>query len=394
MVTHKILENIYSVGACDWDRRLFDELIPLPNGTTYNAYLITGSEKTALIDAVDPTKANVLLENLRHLKVVKIDYVIANHAEQDHSGAIVDVLRVYPDAKVVTNPKCKEMLKDLLHIPEEKFLVINDNDTLPLGDKTLQFIIAPWVHWPETMFTYLVEDRILFTCDFLGSHLASSELYAMDKPLVYESAKRYFAEIMMPFRTNIRKHLEKIGGLAVDIIAPSHGPIYNDTKWILDAYRDWVSDNVKNEVLIPYISMHGSTKVAVEYLTDKLIEAGITVKPFNLTETDLGALAIALVDAATIVIATPTVLAGPHPKVAYAALLVGALRPKTKFVGIVTSFGWASKVTEQLSALIAHLKPEVLGIVSVKGLPRESDLKNLGEFAGTIVKKHKGAGLM
>jgi len=190
MAVKAISPDINAVGAIDWDRRLFDELITTPYGTSYNAYLIKGSEKTALIDTVDPTKSHELIENLKQLQTTKIDYVISNHAEQDHSGMIPKILELYPDAKVVTNPKCKDMLKDLLLIPEDKFISTNDRETITLGDKTLEFILAPWVHWPETMFTYLKENKIVFTCDFLGSHLATSEVFVVDKGKVYEQAKQ------------------------------------------------------------------------------------------------------------------------------------------------------------------------------------------------------------
>jgi flavorubredoxin len=171
----QIRPKIYSVGAIDWDRRLFDELIPLPDGTSYNSYLIEGSTKTALIDTVDPTMGDELINHLNQLGVDNIDYVIANHAEQDHSGSLPQVLAKYPDAKVVATPRCKGMLVDLFMIPEERFVTVNDKETISLGDKTLEFIHAPWVHWPETMLTYLREDKILFPCDFLGSHLATTD---------------------------------------------------------------------------------------------------------------------------------------------------------------------------------------------------------------------------
>ncbi|MHC4604045.1 MAG: FprA family A-type flavoprotein, partial [Planctomycetota bacterium] len=313
--------NVYAVGVVDWDRRLFDELIPLPDGTSYNAYLIKGSEKTALIDTVDPTKADVLIDNLIAVGVESIDYIVAHHAEQDHSGSIPDILMLYPDAKVVTNPKCKGMLIDLLNISEDKFITIDDGQTLSLGGKTLQFVYIPWVHWPETLGSYLQEDRIFFSCDFFGSHLATSSLFVDDEAAVYEAAKRYYAEIMMPFRVNIRKNLERIKDLQIDMIAPSHGPIYDKPEFIVDAYKDWVSDQVKNEVVLPYISMHDSTRKMVEHFVDALIERGIKVKQFKLTATDIGKLAISLVDAATVVLGSPTVLTGAHPEVAYAAIL-------------------------------------------------------------------------
>jgi flavorubredoxin len=386
--------DVYSVGAIDWDRRLFDELIPLPDGTSYNAYLIKGSQKTALLDTVDPPKTEVLISNLISLGIDKIDYIVAHHAEQDHSGALPDMLTLYPEAKVVTNPKCKAMLIDLLHIDDNKFITIDDGQTLSLGDKTLQFIYIPWVHWPETFGTYIQEDKILFPCDFFGSHLATSSLFVDNEPLVYEAAKRYYAEIMMPFRTAIKKNLQKIGQLQIEIIASSHGPIYDKPQFIIDAYKDWVSDDVKNEVVLAYISMHHSTRHIVEHLVEALIERGITVRQFDLARTDIGKLAISLVDAATIVLGSPTVLAGAHPNVAYAAVLANALRPKTKFASVIGSYCWGGKMLEQLTSLISNLQVEVLTPVITKGDPRDEDFAALDKLADEILAKHTELGIV
>ena len=385
----KLAEGVYWVGAIDWDRRLFDSLIPLPDGTSYNSYVIKGSEKTALIDTVDPTMQDVLINQLNRLGIENISYIVANHAEQDHSGALPRVLERYPEAKVVATPRCKDMLIDLLMIPEEKFIAVNDKETISLGDRTLEFIHAPWVHWPETMLTYLREDKILFPCDFFGSHLATSDLYVTDGGQVYEAAKRYYAEIMMPFRTTIQKNLEKIRDYAIDIIAPSHGPVHDKPEFILKAYHSWAFDEPKNIVILPYISMHGSTRKMVEYLVEALVQRGVTVKQFDLTVTDIGKLAMALVDAATVVIGTPTVLAGPHPNVVYAAFLANALRPKLGFVSIIGSYGWGGKAVEQLAAMLPNLKVEILEPVLCKGFPKEDDFKALDSLAATIAQKHK-----
>jgi len=389
MSIREIKKGIHFVGAIDWDRRLFDELIPLPDGTSYNAYLIQGETRTALIDTVDPTKENELVSNLKELNIEKIDYIIPNHAEQDHSGVIPKILEIYPNSKVVTNLKCKEFLKDLLLIPDEKFQVVNDKDTLSLGDKTLEFIIAPWVHWPETMLTYLHEDKILFPCDLFGSHLATSDLYARDEAKVYESAKRYYAEIMMPFRNNIKKHIDKLNNYEIEIIASSHGPIYEKPEFILNAYRDWISDDVKNEVVLPYVSMHGSTQKMVQYFIDELMKRNITVKPFNLPRTDIGELAIALVDTATVVLATPTVLVGPHPSAVYATYLLNALRPKVKFVSVIGSYSWGGKMLEQIKGMLTNINTEIIEPVIIKGYPGENDFKALNKLADDIFKKHK-----
>ena len=393
MAIQKLREDLYYVGAIDWDRRLFDELIPLPDGTSYNAYLIKGKNKTALIDTVDPRKTHELLENLEELEIQTIDYVIANHAEQDHSGTLPAIIERFPKATVITNTKCKTMLMDAMLLPESRFKTITDGEKLSLGGRTLEFIFAPWVHWPETMLTYLPEERILFPCDFLGSHIATSDLYAVDEPAVYRAAKRYYAEIMMPFRAQIKKHLEKLATLNIDLIAPSHGPLFNRPDFILDAYRDWTSDTVKNEVVLPYVSMWGSTQKMVDYFVDALITRGITVKPFHLTATDIGELAMALVDAATVVLGSPTVLTGPHPLVAYAAILANALRPKTRFASIIGSYAWGGKMVEQLAGMIPNLKVEVLEPVIVKGYPKTPDFKALEKLADEILAKHKALGV-
>ncbi|MDK9708572.1 MAG: FprA family A-type flavoprotein [Desulforhopalus sp.] len=387
MQKRPIAKNVYWLGAVDWGRRLFDSLIPLPDGTTYNAYLVQGSAKTVLIDAVDPDMVEVLMTQLQDLP--RIDYVVSQHAEQDHSGSIPHVLARYPEAKVVTSAKGKAMLIDLLHIAEDTFITVADGETLSLGDKTLKFIFTPWVHWPETLVTYLEEDKILFSCDFFGSHIASSDLMVSEQGRVYEAAKRYFAEIMMPFRSVIEKNIEKLAPYDIRTIAPSHGQIYDKPAWIIDAYRDWTTMVPHNLVTLPFVSMHGSSRQMVDHLAAALIERQVRVELFNLPVTDIGKLAMSLVDAGTIVIGTPTVLTGPHPMAAYCAFLANALRPKAQYLSIVGSYGWGGKVVENLAAMIPNLKIEVLAPVLCKGAPRQKDFQALSGLADAIAQKHQ-----
>jgi flavorubredoxin len=388
----QIRPGIDAVGAVDWDRRLFDALIPLPDGTSYNSYLVRGSGKTALVDTVDPAMDTVLTDNLDDLKVEQIDYVICNHAEQDHAGSIPIILDLYPEARVVCTPKCKGMLIDLLHLDDSVFMTVNDGDTLSLGDKTLEFIHAPWVHWPETMVTYAREDKVLFSCDFFGSHLAQSALYVQDEGQVYESAKRYFGEIMMAFRANIKKNMERLKGYAIDVIAPSHGPVYDRPEFILDAYKSWVYDEPRNVVLLPYVSMHGSTKDMVDHLVGALVERGVNVRQFDLTVADPGKIAIALVDSATLVLATCTVLGGAHPLAANVVFLANALRPNLKFASVIGSFGWGGRTIEQITGMLTNIKPEVLPPVYIKGSPTEADFAALDALADAIARKHRENG--
>ena len=387
-LTREFRPGVSWVGAIDWDRRLFDALIALPQGTSYNSYLIQGSEKTALIDAVDEKMIDVLLGNLRALGIKSIDYIIAQHAEQDHSGGLKRLLAAYPMAKVLGSAKCLDLLTQFGLLDSERTQELKDGDSIALGGRSLQFILAPWVHWPDTIFTYLAEERILFTCDFMGSHLATSDLFAVDEPLVYRSAKKYYAEIMMPFRSSINRHLDRINRLSVDIIAPSHGPLYNRPGFILDAYRDWASDKVKNQVVLPFVSMHGSTRIMTDYLVDALISRGIEVKRFDLTDYDVGELAESLVDAATVVMGTPTILAGAHPLVLYAATLANALRPKTRYASIIGSFGWGGKMLEQITTALPGLKLQFIDPVVARGLPRESDFRALDRLADEIAALH------
>lgn len=386
MKPRRIRDGVLWMGAVDWNRRLFDSLIPLPDGTSYNAYLVQGTEKTALLDTVDPPMAGVLERQLAG--VDRIDYLISQHAEQDHSGTIPWVLTEYPEATLLCSAKAAPMLVDHLGVPGERIRVVTDGETLALGGKTLRFVYTPWVHWPETMVTHLAEDRILFSCDFFGSHLATSELCAGDNPYVLDAAKRYYAEIMMPFRKQIQNNLKKVRALEFDLIAPSHGPLFDQPERILAAYEDWVSDRVANVVVIPYISMHGSTEIMVDYLLTALAERGVRVEKFDLSVTDIGKLAMSLVDAATIVIGTPTVHIGPHPSVFAATHLANALRPKLKYAAVIGSYGWGTQAAEQIAGLIPNLKVEVLGTVMCKGVPRDEAFAALDALAAAIAAKH------
>ncbi len=385
-----IAENVHWVGAVDWDRRLFDALIPLPQGTSYNAYLVQGGDKTALIDAVDPTMTRVLMDRLADGP--PIDYIVSQHAEQDHSGAIPAVLGAYPQAQVVCSPQGKSLLTAHLGLNEAQFMTVDDGDSLSLGGKTLQFVHTPWVHWPETLSTYLHEDRILFSCDWFGSHLATSDPLLQDHGRVLLAAKRYYAEIMMPFRNIIQRNMEKIEHLDIGMIAPSHGPVHSDPARILAASRDWISDQPKNLVTLPYVSMHGSTRVMVDRLIDRLSGHRVPVQRFDLSATDLGELAISLVDAATLVIGTPTFHRGPHPTVYYATHLANALRPKLAYVSVIGSYGWSTRAVEEVNALIPNLKVEVLPPVLARGYPPPESLAAVDQLSDTIAQHHAAQG--
>ena len=386
----EILPGIYWVGTIDWDRRLFDEIVSTPHGTSYNSYLIT-DEKNVLIDTTEPYMADTLITNIRDSGIERLDYIVANHAEQDHSGTIPRLLEMYPEARVVTNPKCKELLKTHIGIPEERIIEINESTNLKIGRRTLRFIYIPWTHWPETMATYIPEDDIIFTCDLFGSHLATSHLFSSDVWAETEiELKRYYSEIMMPFRLHIKKYIGMIRDLNVKYIAPSHGPVHDNPNLVLDTYEKWVSDEPGDLTIIAYVSMHGSTKGAVSILERELLRRHVPYRIFNLTHTDPGEFAMALVDARVLVFATPTMLAGAHPSLMYFVHLTRLLRPKAKYLSIINSFGWGGMTVKQIEDMLSILKMEKLPYIQFKGMPSGETERQLVSLAEKISEIHKG----
>lgn len=394
MKFQEIKNNVFYCGLNDCDRKMFDELIPLENGTSYNSYLVKGSEKTALIDTMYPPKSETYLKNLDENGVTSVDYIVANHGEQDHSGSIPKLLEKYPEAVVLTNAKCKENIKEMLLVPDEKIRVVADGEEVSLGDKTLKFIYAPGVHWPDTMFTHIVEDNLLCTCDFLGAHKTFDSVFAKEDEDLCRSAKRYFAEIMMPFRPLCKKYAKMIREMNVDMILPSHGPVYKNPDWILDAYDDWSADIGKNMVLMPYVSMYHSTSEMIDYLAKKLEVKGIRCEKFDVVNNELGELAIGLVDASSIVFGCSMVLAGPHPMAVGAAYLVNVLKPRAKMLGLVGSYGWGGRLIEKLQEELSGLRVENLEPIVAKGKPKAEEFAKLDEMAESIFNKHKELGLI
>ncbi len=382
----QIIENVFFCGLPDKNRKLFDQLVPLPQGTTYNAYVVKGSEKVALIDTMYEKLRGEFVDMIA-ASGLKIDYIISNHAEPDHSGSIGALLEKFPQAVVYASPKCAENLKNMLHIPEAKIKVVSEGEELPLGGKTLRFMITPWVHWPDTMFTYLVEDKLLFSCDFFGAHYTKNDLWADCTSGLAEAAKRYYAEIMMPFRNFCVKYLKMVKALEPKMILPSHGPVYDHPEFILNLYEDWTSERVAKKILLPYVSMYDNTREMVDYLENILQAEGVTVVKADLIEADEGEIAMELIDAAGVVFGTSMVLTGPHPKTVYAAYLINILRPKIKFYTVVGSFGWGGNLTAPVDAMFTLTKPEKLDGVIVKGKPRVEDFKALDNLANTLLQK-------
>jgi flavorubredoxin len=385
----QIADGVYWVGARDWNRRVFDALIPLPQGTTYNAYLVVGSDKTALIDTVNPGFEGELVSRIRQVASPEsLDYVIMNHAEPDHAGSIPHVMELSKDARLVTTEKGAKMAQVQYGVPAERITTVKDGDTIGLGGKTLEFVEAPWLHWPETMFTYLEENKVLFPCDFLGFHSAYG-FYDDEVEEFVPFAQRYFGEIMMPFRKMGQKALEKIEGLDIELIAPSHGPIHRNPERILGLYRTWTAGETKEKVIVVYVTMWKSTEAMVEAMVETLMAEGLEVSLHNLVHADLGDVARDLVDSRAIVLGTPAVLGGMHPLAIYAAHLVKALRPPLEYGAVLSSYGWGGGAVKQAAEILEPTKLEVVGAVEINGPPSADDYGQIAEVGQQLASKIK-----
>ncbi len=392
MGKEQIKKDIFWVGVKDPERKVFDGLLPLPQGTTYNSYLVIGSEKTALIDTAEPEFLDILLENIKGVE--KIDYIVSHHAEQDHSGSIPLLLKKFPGATLLCLQKNKELLQDLMTIPDDRIQVIADGGEVSLGNKTIRFMHCPWVHWPETAITYIPEDRMLFPCDFLGSHCSFDDLFAGENPLVYKGAKEYYVQIMMLYSKMTAKHLDRIKALDIEYICPSHGPVYDKPQIILDLYEEWMRGAPKNMALIAYVSAHGSTKIMAEHLTAELEKRGVNVELKDLVTVPLNELAGLLTDAATIVLGSSVIMAALHPVAFNTAFLIDRLKPKAKYLAVIGSYGWSPGPLQKAAELFPSLKAEVVGAVITKGHPRETAMAELDQLADTIAAKHRADGLL
>ncbi|MCL4370678.1 MAG: FprA family A-type flavoprotein [Chloroflexi bacterium] len=374
----QIAPGITRLGIQDWDRRIFDALMSLPYGTSYNAYLAQGTEKTALIDTVTMGMEAALLDQVSALtSLTDLDYLIMNHAEPDHASVIPHVLAAAPKAKLLLTKSGQATAQAMYHIDEERATVVKDGDTVDLGGKTLRFVEAPFLHWPETMFTYCPEEAVLFPCDFLGSHIASDLLYADQVGgIVLPEAKRYYAEIMMPFAGPAGRALDKIAALdpKPGTIAPSHGPVYRNPEVILDAYAQWVRGPLLPKVAIAYISMWNSTAVLAQQVTAAASDEGVEAVPHNLLVADVSHLARDLVDASALVIGSPTVLGGPHPAVAQAMTLIRAIRPRLKLAAAFGSYGWGGGAVRLIGDMAKAAGMEIVDTLEIKGRPRNTDL--------------------
>jgi len=395
MTIQKVTGRVTQVGSIDPGLLFFDCLMPTPYGTTYNSFLVQGDEKTALIDPVQEDTADQLLHNLQEMGVKKLDYIFSLHAEQDHSGAARILLDRYPEAKIVATAKVADFLGVLLHISQEDMVVVAKGDQIDLGGVTLECMPIPFAHWPDNTMYWMPQERVLFPSDLFGSHYTPDVPDKPDETIRIEQSRTYFSEIMMPFRTHVKGYVEQVRALDPAIICAAHGPVWFEPDTILSEYERMVSDKTTRDVLIAYVSMHGSTGRMVRLLARVLADEGIGVKLVDLgsarhdLRVPIGMVLTETVFAGALILASPAVLGGAHPLVAAMTMLIGGINPPLKYIGIAGSYGWGSQMVKQLEGLLGKHKAERLEPLLVRGLPLKEDEEAIKAYALELAARMK-----
>jgi flavorubredoxin len=338
----QIKEGIYWVGAVDWSIRNFHGYIT-HRGTTYNSYLVI-DEKVAVIDFVKSQFTDEQIERIKeHIDPNKVNYIISNHAEPDHSGSIRSLIKACPNAEVIATERCVNTLKKY-YGSDLKITLIEQKPSIKLGNRSLMFVPVPMAHWPDSMVSLMPEEKILFSNDAFGQHLATSSRFddEVDQGILWQEASRYYANILMPLWRSVGKAIKALEGVQIEMIAPSHGVIWRTTpSKILGSYQDWVSGKTRNKVIIVYDSMWGSTQILANNIADGLASKGVDVIIHNLTVSHNSDVIADLLDAKAILVGSPTLNNYLFPSVAGFLAYLRGLKPINKIGAAFGSYGWA-----------------------------------------------------
>jgi len=395
MPSLKILPDIYSVGVVDWKVRTFHgHTYSTKRGTTYNAYLIL-DEKIALVDTVLGSFAGELIENIKQvIPVEKIDYVIANHVETDHSGALPEIMKLCPKAKVFGTEKCKEGLYRHYY-GHWDFQIVKTGDKLKLGKRTLTFVEAPMIHWPDSMFTYCPEEKLLMPNDAFGQHYATSERFddEVDACALMDEAAKYYGNILWPLGGVIIKKIEEVQkmDIPIKIIAPSHGIIWRkDPLKIVNAYVSWAKNEVTDKIIVAYETMWGATEKMARKIVEGIIEAGVSVKLFDISTSDRSEIIKEMLDAKGFMFGSSTHDNDMLLDVAGFLEFLKGLRPKNRIACVFGSYGWAGGAVKEIENVLKQTGIELaLPSFSVKYAPDENEMKRLFEYGRDFANKVK-----
>ncbi|MFW6124409.1 MAG: FprA family A-type flavoprotein [Acidobacteriota bacterium] len=392
MERNKIKEGIYWVGGIDWDLRNFHGYLT-QRGTTYNAYLIL-DEKVVLVDTVKHYLFEEMLERIK--KIIdpkKIDYILSNHVEMDHSGSIPKILEHTPNATVITSVQGEKGLRR--HYKKDwKFHVVQSGDSLSIGKRTLSFVTTPMVHWPDNMVTYLPEEKILFSNDAFGQHIASSERYDYELgwEIVEEEAAKYYGNIVMPYGDQVKNALKVVSELDIEMICPSHGLIWKSfIPEITQQYQKWANYESDKKALIVYDSMWGSTKKMAQSLEKGLHESGIEVKMRNLKRNHISDVVTDVLRSGLVLIGSPTLNNGMLPSIGEFLTYLKGLRPRKRIGFSFGSFGWGGQAAGEIEKVLKELKWDIpFEPIKIKYIPDREELdsvKSTGKKLGEHLNK-------
>ena len=395
MVTEiKVVDGVYWVGVVDWNIRHFHgHTYTTPRGTSYNAYLVK-DEKIALVDAVRADFTEEMMERIRALvDPEKIDYVVANHVEPDHSGALAAILSVAKNAKLVCNERCKQGLEHY-YSGGWDYEIVKTGDTIKLGKKTLSFLEAPMLHWPDSMFTYVVEDELLLPNDGFGQHLASTERFVedYDEAVVMEEAAKYYANILMPMSALVIKKIQEVQklNLSIKMIAPSHGLIWREPGKIIDAYLHWASGEAEQAVLVVYDTMWNATEKMARSIVEGIASEGTPARLYRMAVSDGSEAIRDCMLMKAIVVGSSTINRGMLPTLSPFLEDLKGLKPKNKIGAAFGSYGWSGGGAEGVEKVLSESGVEIVAEpLTVKYMPTAEDLLKCFEFGRHIARKVK-----
>ena len=388
----EVKPDIYWVGGIDWDVQNFHGYLT-PRGTTYNAYLIM-DKKVTLVDTVKHYLFDEMLSRIKEIIAPsKIDYIISNHVEMDHSGSLQKILEICPKAKVITSARGEKGLKR--HFKKDwNFQVVKSGDTLNIGKRTLHFVEIPMVHWPDSMVTYSPSDKLLLPNDAFGQHIASAARFddEIDWGILKEEAAKYYANIVMPYGSQVEKALKALSGLDIDMIGPSHGIIWRSLiPQILKEYTKWARYETENKALIVYDSMWGSTEKIAYALQEGIEETGIPVTMRNLKTTHISDVITDVISSKLILIGSPTLNNTMLPTMGGFLTYLKGLRPKNRIGFVFGSYGWGGQAVGEIEKYIKDLGWDIpLGSINLNYIPDDKellDVKKTGNELGKYIKK-------
>ena len=388
-----LAEGIEWVGVVDWNIRDFHGYVTR-RGTSYNSYLIR-DEKTALVDTVKHTFSSELLQNIGEIvDPTKIDYIIINHVEMDHSSSLPTVAKYAKNATIVASQRGKNAIIE--HYGADfNIQVVRTGETLKLGKRTLSFLEAPMLHWPDSMFTYVVEDKILMPNDAFGQHLASSQRFddEVDPHVLMEEAATYYANILMPLAPLITRKIQEVVqmGIPIEMIAPSHGVIWrSDPSKIIEAYSDWSANASKNKVVIIFDTMWGSTDKMAHAIAEGVVSRGVDVKLLKLRAANRTEAMTEILDSKAVVVGSPTLNNGMFPTIGSFLTYATGLKPRGKLWGFFGSYGWGGGAVKNMIEMAQKAGFQVNETsIEVKYVPESEDLKKCFKFGQQLATKIK-----